>query len=93
MINLRVGQGGEAGLRQCTMCEKAIHKDESVCCSHCRATIYCGLDCEKRHWREMHRSVCSLYEAMMSREEELKIKIFTFSCYAENLMAWIFRHP
>ncbi|KAL1201772.1 hypothetical protein V5N11_006312 [Cardamine amara subsp. amara] len=89
MTNLQVGYSAEASLRQCTMCEKAVHRDESVCCSHCRATIYCGSDCERRHWREMHRSVCSLYEAMMSREEELKIKIFTFSCYAENPCEWL----
>ncbi|XP_010439410.1 PREDICTED: zinc finger MYND domain-containing protein 15-like [Camelina sativa] len=90
MTNLRVGNNGEeAGLSRCTMCEKAVHRGECVCCSHCRATIYCGSDCEKRHWREMHRSVCSLYEAMMSREEELKLKIFTFSCYAENTCEWL----
>ncbi|CAN6969101.1 unnamed protein product [Brassica oleracea var. botrytis] len=82
-------KGTEAGLRKCTMCDKAVHRDESVCCSHCRATIYCGSDCEKRHWREMHRSVCNLYEAMMGREEELKINIFTFSCYAENPCEWL----
>ncbi|CAH8346045.1 unnamed protein product [Eruca vesicaria subsp. sativa] len=84
-----VGQGAEAGLRKCTMCDKSVHRDESVCCSHCRATIYCGSECEKRHWREMHRSVCNLYEAMMSREEELKMKIFTFSCHAENSCEWL----
>ncbi|KFK28772.1 hypothetical protein AALP_AA7G044700 [Arabis alpina] len=89
MTSLHVGVGAEAGLKRCTMCEKPVHRDESVCCSHCRATIYCGSDCEKRHWREMHRSVCSLYEAMMSREEELKIKIFTFSCFAENPCEWL----
>ncbi|KAL0727331.1 hypothetical protein Bca4012_023424 [Brassica carinata] len=89
MTNLRVGQGAEAGLRKCTMCDISVHRDESVCCSHCRATIYCGSECEKRHWREMHRSVCNLYEAMMSREEELKMKIFTFSCYAENPCEWL----
>lgn len=89
MTNLQVGQGAEVGLRRCTMCDKAVHRDESVCCSHCSATIYCGSDCEKRHWREMHRSVCNLYEAMMGREEELKMKIFTFSCYAENPCVWL----
>ncbi|KAJ0239477.1 hypothetical protein HA466_0231070 [Hirschfeldia incana] len=89
MSNLQVGQGAEVGLRRCTMCDKAVHRDESVCCSHCRATIYCGSECEKRHWREMHRSVCNLYEAMMGRKEELKMKIFTFSCNAENPCEWL----
>ncbi|KAG5413626.1 hypothetical protein IGI04_001193 [Brassica rapa subsp. trilocularis] len=82
-------KGTEVGLRKCTMCDKAVHRDESVCCSHCRATIYCGSECEKRHWREMHRSVCNLYEAMMGREEEIKMNIFTFSCYAENPCEWL----
>ncbi|EOA18368.1 hypothetical protein CARUB_v10006889mg, partial [Capsella rubella] len=84
MTNLGVGEGVKAGFSQCTMCEKSVHRDECVCCSHCHAPIYCGSDCENRHWREMHRSVCSLYEAMMSREEELKIKTFNFLCYGVN---------
>ncbi|XP_010529428.1 PREDICTED: zinc finger MYND domain-containing protein 15 [Tarenaya hassleriana] len=75
--------------RKCAMCLKAIHRDKSLCCSHCSATIYCSSDCEKRHWREIHRSVCSLYKAMMAKEEELEIKIFAFPCFAENPCEWL----
>ncbi|OVA06087.1 zinc finger protein [Macleaya cordata] len=77
------------GLRQCSMCEKEVHSEQSLCCGRCRAAVYCGSICQKQHWKETHKSMCGLYKAMMEREEELEMKIFIFPCFAENPCKWL----
>ncbi|MCD7453231.1 hypothetical protein HAX54_020174 [Datura stramonium] len=44
---------------------------------------------QKQHWKEEHKDVCRLYRAMMEREEELAMKIFTFACSAEQPCKWL----
>ncbi|XP_052202029.1 uncharacterized protein LOC127807880 [Diospyros lotus] len=77
------------GLRQCVMCEKEVHGEQSICCNRCRAVVYCSALCQKKHWKESHKSVCGLYEAMMEREEELAMNIFIFPCSADQPCKWL----
>ena len=28
-------------------------------CSHCRLVKYCGVECQKKHWRQSHKYVCT----------------------------------
>ncbi|KAJ8478160.1 hypothetical protein OPV22_021887 [Ensete ventricosum] len=76
-------------LRQCVMCDKEIYGDQSMCCGRCRGVVYCGPVCQKQHWKDAHKGVCGLYRAMMEREEELSIKIFSFPCFVENPCKWL----
>ncbi|KAF8409549.1 hypothetical protein HHK36_005627 [Tetracentron sinense] len=77
------------GLRHCSMCEKEVHGEHSICCGRCRAVIYCGPICQKQHWKETHKSMCGNYKAMMEREEELAMNIFMFPCYFEQSCKWL----
>ncbi|XP_057431667.1 uncharacterized protein LOC130724455 isoform X2 [Lotus japonicus] len=77
------------GIRECAMCEKEVHGEQSLCCGRCRAVIYCSSICQKQHWSEAHKSLCGLYKAMMEREEELTIKIFLFPCSADQPCKWL----
>lgn len=76
-------------LRKCSMCEKEVHGDETICCGRCRAVVYCSPLCQKQHWKEAHKSVCGLYKAMMEREEELAMNIFTFPCFVDHPCKWL----
>ncbi|KAK2974809.1 hypothetical protein RJ640_005593 [Escallonia rubra] len=76
-------------LRQCSVCEKQVHGEQSICCNHCRAVNYCSPICQKQDWKETHKSTCGLYKVMMEREEELAMKIFMFSCSAEQPCKWL----
>ncbi|KAK9151795.1 hypothetical protein Syun_010104 [Stephania yunnanensis] len=77
-------------MRQCAMCEEeVVHSEELVSCGRCRALVYCGSACQRRHWKEAHKSSCGLYKAMMEREEELALKIFTFPCSIEDPCKWL----
>lgn len=78
-----------AGSRQCAMCDKEVHGEQSLCCGQCRAVIYCNSLCQKQHWNDTHKSMCGLYKAMMEREEELAIKIFAFPCSADQPCKWL----
>lgn len=77
------------GLRQCAMCDKEVHGEQSLCCGRCRAVIYCSPVCQKQHWKETHKSLCGLYKAMMEREEELAMKIFMFPCAVDLPCKWL----
>ncbi|XP_022842878.1 zinc finger MYND domain-containing protein 15 [Olea europaea var. sylvestris] len=76
-------------LRQCSMCEKEIEEEQSLCCGRCRAVIYCTSLCQQQHWIVAHEDTCGLYKAMMEREEELAMKIFTFDCSVEQPCKWL----
>jgi hypothetical protein len=78
-----------AGLRQCTVCDKEVLGEQSLCCGQCRAVVYCSSICQKQHWKETHKSMCGLYKVMMEKEEELAIKIFMFPCSAEQPCKWL----
>lgn len=76
-------------LRQCAMCEREFHTDQSFPCSRCRAIVYCSPNCQKQHWKESHKSMCGLYKAMMEREEELAMKIFLFPSSIDHPCKWL----
>ncbi|KAI4298672.1 hypothetical protein L6164_032204 [Bauhinia variegata] len=78
-----------AGLRQCAICVKEVHGEQSLCCGGCRALVYCSSICQKQHWKDTHKSMCGHYKAMMEREEELAIKIFKFPCSADQPCKWL----
>ncbi|KAL5730807.1 hypothetical protein ACHQM5_003598 [Ranunculus cassubicifolius] len=86
-IDVKVNSG--SGIRKCTLCEKEVSAEQSVCCEQCRAVVYCGPVCQKQHWKEVHKSSCGLYKAMMEREEELAIEIFMFPCIVESPCKWL----
>ncbi|KAF7120294.1 hypothetical protein RHSIM_Rhsim13G0155200 [Rhododendron simsii] len=77
------------GLRQCVMCEREVHGQQSLTCDQCRAVSYCSALCQKQHWKETHNTLCRLYKGMMEREEELEVKIFTFPCSADLPCNWL----
>lgn len=76
-------------LRQCAMCEREFHTDQSFPCSRCRAIVYCSPNCQKQHWKESHKSMCGLYKAMMEREEELAMKVFLFPSSIDHPCKWL----
>ncbi|KAL2475593.1 putative zinc finger MYND domain-containing protein 15 [Abeliophyllum distichum] len=76
-------------LRRCSMCEKEIEQEQSLCCGRCLAAIYCTSLCRQQHWKVAHEDTCGLYKAMMEREEELAMKIFTFDCSVEQPCKWL----
>ncbi|XP_057536720.1 uncharacterized protein LOC130814989 [Amaranthus tricolor] len=78
-----------ASLRRCAMCDREFHMDQSFPCSKCRAIVYCSPNCQKQHWKESHKSICGLYKAMMEREEELAINIFSFPSSADHPCKWL----
>lgn len=78
-----------AGTKQCAMCDREVHGEQSLCCGRCRAVIYCSPVCQKQHWKETHKSLCGLYKAMMEREEELAMKIFMFPCVVDQPCKWL----
>ncbi|XP_059624117.1 uncharacterized protein LOC132267081 [Cornus florida] len=45
-------------LRQCAMCEKEVHEEQSILCGWCHAVVYCDSLCQKQHWKETHQSMC-----------------------------------
>eukprot|EP00246_Nothoceros_aenigmaticus_P017865 TRINITY_DN902_c0_g1_i1.p1 TRINITY_DN902_c0_g1~~TRINITY_DN902_c0_g1_i1.p1 ORF type:complete len:628 (+),score=107.90 TRINITY_DN902_c0_g1_i1:335-2218(+) len=75
--------------RQCVLCEKEVPGDKAPRCSRCKAVIYCGAVCQKKHWKELHKGNCELYQAMMEREEELEIKGFAFPTLIEHSCKWL----
>ncbi|WCJ20233.1 Zinc finger MYND domain-containing protein 15 [Euphorbia peplus] len=88
-VDVRVNSNSNSSLRQCTMCEKEVHGEHALSCLHCRAVVYCSSGCQKQHWKDTHKSMCGLYKAMMEREEELVMKIFTFPCSANQPCKWL----
>ncbi|XP_058072521.1 uncharacterized protein LOC131221322 [Magnolia sinica] len=78
-----------AAPRQCSVCEKEVYGEQSVCCGRCRAVVYCGPVCQKQHWKDTHKGTCGLYKAMMEREEELAMKIFVFPCFVDHPCKWL----
>lgn len=71
-------------LRHCIVCDKEVLEEQLISCKGCHAVVYCGTLCQKNHWKETHKGMCGLYKAMMEREEELAMKVFTFPCFAEQ---------
>ncbi|KAJ0983141.1 hypothetical protein J5N97_011396 [Dioscorea zingiberensis] len=76
-------------LRQCMMCEKEVPGEQCLCCGRCHAVVYCGPVCQKQHWKDEHKSVCGVYKAMMEREEELALKVFTFPYFVDHPCKWL----
>ncbi|KAF6168051.1 hypothetical protein GIB67_011436 [Kingdonia uniflora] len=78
-----------SGNRKCAMCEDEINVEMSISCGRCRGVVYCGDVCKRNHSKEIHKSMCGLYTAMMERGEELAMKIFKFPCLAEDPCKWL----
>lgn len=76
-------------IRQCTMCQKEINGEQSICCGRCGAIVYCGSLCQHQHWNVAHKDTCAVYKAMMEREEELAMTVFMFNCSAEQPCKWL----
>ncbi|KAI3680542.1 hypothetical protein L6452_35315 [Arctium lappa] len=81
--------GSAGSLRQCARCEKEVSGEHVTYCDHCQGIIYCGPLCQKQHWKESHKGNCGLYKAMMEREDELAINVFTFPCSNEHPCKWL----
>ena len=46
--------------RHCDRCDKAEAQDSKLLvCSSCRLVNYCSVACQKAHWKEGHKQVCS----------------------------------
>ncbi len=54
--------GGASSIRDCSYCgateESVVGSPVHKACSRCRATFYCGQECQKKHWRSGHKQVC-----------------------------------
>ncbi|KAL5978522.1 hypothetical protein ACLOJK_029639 [Asimina triloba] len=85
-VDLKMNWGAP---RQCSLCDKEVYGEQSVCCGRCGAVVYCGPVCQKQHWKDTHKTTCGLYKAMMEREEELAMKIFVFPCFVEHPCKWL----
>jgi hypothetical protein len=44
-------------LPSCSCCDKAI-TGKRLFCGQCKIAVYCGTDCQKQHWSEVHREQC-----------------------------------
>jgi len=49
----------------CANCKKSLGRDEGMACSKCLVTLYCGRDCQVKHWKEGgHKQECKLLVAL-----------------------------
>lgn len=78
-----------SGLRRCARCEKEVSGEQITYCDRCHGIIYCGSVCQKQHRKESHKGDCGIYKAMMEREDELAINVFTFPCSNEHPCKWL----
>eukprot|EP00250_Pteridium_aquilinum_P020098 c24700_g1_i1 orf=168-2093(-) len=88
-LETNVDLNGWVVLRQCAMCNEEVSAEMAPRCSRCKAVIYCGHACQKQHWKEQHKGSCEVYKAMMEREEELELKVFSFNCLMEQPCKWL----
>ena len=44
-------------LPSCACCDKAI-TGKRLFCGQCKIAVYCGTDCQKQHWSQVHREQC-----------------------------------
>jgi hypothetical protein len=44
-------------LPSCACCDKVII-GKRLFCGQCKIAVYCGTDCQKQHWSEVHREQC-----------------------------------
>ncbi|CAJ1953007.1 unnamed protein product [Cylindrotheca closterium] len=48
----------------CANCNKSLGTDGGMKCSKCKVTLYCGRDCQVKHWKEGgHKQECKLLAA------------------------------
>ncbi|KAK2465916.1 hypothetical protein APHAL10511_001557 [Amanita phalloides] len=48
---------------RCAKC--GVKCDENMVCSKCKAVNYCSKDCQKRHWRSIHKDMCKPFDPDM----------------------------
>ncbi|KAK9807033.1 hypothetical protein WJX72_011354 [[Myrmecia] bisecta] len=58
-------EGFDLWHRNCTACGKLEEVvDTYQLCAACKARVYCGRDCQKRHWKEGHKAECKKLAAL-----------------------------
>ncbi|BBN01197.1 zinc finger MYND domain-containing protein 15 [Marchantia polymorpha subsp. ruderalis] len=76
--------------RQCVSCMKELPADGAPRCGSCKAVYYCGMACQKKDWKEIHKDECAQYEKMMERAAELEIKELSFPVLdSERSCRWL----
>ena len=52
------GRGGGGGAATCVACGAAEGGTKLLTCSRCRSARYCGRDCQRAHWKSLHKHEC-----------------------------------
>jgi hypothetical protein len=53
------GNGGKMTLQRCANCKtEEPGLGEFKRCIQCKTVVYCGRDCQKKHWKAGHKKVC-----------------------------------
>jgi tetratricopeptide (TPR) repeat protein len=58
-------------LRKYIECDACGASNPPKRCSRCRCAFYCSVECQKKHWRESHKSDCVHYETMCAEVAEV----------------------
>ncbi|KAL1921917.1 uncharacterized protein VTP21DRAFT_10559 [Calcarisporiella thermophila] len=59
-----------SGCMQCSATKRKDDQDKPLLvCSSCKAAVYCSRDCQKQHWKMLHREQCSALTA--ARKENM----------------------
>ena len=65
--------------RQCRCCGQMLVSDDGavklMCCSKCKSVHYCDKECQKRDWKQVHKSVCSASNETKPIQEAMHICI------------------
>jgi hypothetical protein len=48
----------------CSHCQKDLDKDNLLTCSACNVAIYCGRECQRKHWKNGHKGECQKLGAL-----------------------------
>ncbi|KAJ3333989.1 hypothetical protein HDU76_013636 [Blyttiomyces sp. JEL0837] len=74
--------------RVCTICGiEESDKVKLLACASCRSPLYCGKDCQKKHWKQSHKAECASLKlkrevAEMALESLASERNFTRVCSA-----------
>ncbi|KAF7367611.1 hypothetical protein MSAN_00824500 [Mycena sanguinolenta] len=53
----------EAGCDTCSRAESETPKEQLLTCAGCLVAKYCSKECQRKDWKEGHKTQCHLYEA------------------------------
>jgi hypothetical protein len=49
--------GSDASSTQCASCGRGCEPEVKLkTCSRCKSSFYCGEDCQRKHWKQGHKS-------------------------------------